>query len=706
MAESTANVRYEILRKIARGGMGEVFLARQISFGGFSKEVVLKRIHETLADDPDFVEQFLEEARIAAMLDHPNIVQIVGLGQYESSHFIVMEYVHGLSLSRLMKRVLGPLPLPLAVQIAAEVASGLQYAHEASDSRTGKPLNLVHRDISPPNILLGTVGSVKITDFGIAKVQWSESRTRAGVVKGKYSYLSPEQVRGKPATRQSDLYALGLNLYEMTTGQRAYPAGDHASVLKAVARGKIKPPDALRTDFPKELKDVLMRALAVNVKNRYTACAQLQEDLVGLLDAWGQTVNPGRLGQFVSEVMAEENEGAEGAAPEAAIVRLPTAPGAREAEVEPVPVEEEGGLLRRDTQIVEIATLHLRPEATSGLQAPTTATDLDLSQPLLAEATAVVAPPERRPEPLAAEEAFDAAATLSPPMRDARRRGPAPEPAGLAASERPRALPPAAPRHDEAPGERRKRWLLLVPALLVGAGAILGLWFFLSGDDPTGQPVAVRVVTVGSAPSETETASSDENRSPASPQGRSPSPSSPVAVEEPTPATATTPEATAPEPGKPTPTNAASGLAPPPKKRPAPPRLPQVVIAITTDPTAEVLHNQRPLGRTPLEARIPKASTVLTLRNKALGLWTTREIHPHGSRISAHFVFRKGTIGFRTTGPCLVEVDNVKLGQTPRTPVEVYEGFHRVYLKDLRSGRQHRTRVMVLPGKTTWVEMN
>jgi serine/threonine-protein kinase len=186
---------YQLLRKLAEGGMGEVFLAQQLGIEGFSKEVVLKRIHSHYAEDPNFIDLFLQEARIAALLDHPNIVQIYELGKQDDYYFIVMEYVDGLSLSRLLRAAGGPLPEVFALQIAAEVAGGLQFAHDSTDCN-GDLLNLVHRDISPPNILLSIAGGVKITDFGIAKIRASVAQTRVGVIKGKFSYISPEQARG------------------------------------------------------------------------------------------------------------------------------------------------------------------------------------------------------------------------------------------------------------------------------------------------------------------------------------------------------------------------------------------------------------------------------------------------------------------------------------------------------------------------------
>ena len=292
--------QYDILRKLARGGMGEVYLARQTGIEGFAKEVVIKRIHSNYSEDPQFVGMFLQEARIAALLDHPNIVQIYELGKQSEDYFIVMEYVRGLSLSRLMKIGRAALPLPVAIQIAAGVAAGLQFAHERRDSE-GIPLNLVHRDISPPNILLSTSGSVKITDFGIAKIRQSVTHTQVGVIKGKWSYISPEQARGEQATPQSDIYSLGLVLYEMTTGVRAYPAGNDKSLLRAVASGQVPPPELHMTNYPEDLRAVLMRALEPDPHNRYTECQELQEDLLALLVNRQIVTSPAKLGQFVAQ---------------------------------------------------------------------------------------------------------------------------------------------------------------------------------------------------------------------------------------------------------------------------------------------------------------------------------------------------------------------------------------------------------------------
>ena len=655
-------VRYEIVRKIARGGMGEVFLARQISYGGFAKDVVLKRIHENLADDPDFVEQFLQEARIAAMLDHPNIVQILGLGQQDRDHFIVMEYVHGLSLSRLIKRLGGPLPVPIAVQICIDVAAGLEFAHTACDPASGEPLNLVHRDISPPNILVSTSGSVKITDFGIAKVKWSVNKTRAGVVKGKYSYLAPEQVRGKKATRQSDIYSLGLNLYEMATGQRAYPSGEHGEVLRAVARGKIARPDEHVPDFPPDLEEILMRSLAVNPKQRYTACAQLQEDLQALLHDWRITINPARVGRFVREVLRGEPVTDPTAAESATEPGMDTPPLPMPFDEEETPDDQVERHGEPDTQVLEMTTVHLTPPVVSipheppGAELPNT----DKYQlPRLVE----------RPRQASG-------------MVDARRPGPVVQQAPELSS-----LVDLTDEVDKPP-PRRKLPLLLMAAGIGSVLLVAGLILALSGsspapEDPTGRAVTTNVV-----------------------RNNTPEPA-PAVLPPPTLEVDAAPAPQAPAPDAATPPTVPGAAAPPTARRVAKKRARSypVEVSITTEPGTLVTMGKRRLGVTPLKARIPKARTVLLFRNHKHKLHATRVITPHGDRITARYVFRKGKIGFRSSSPAEIKIDGRIKVTTPMPPVELYEGKHTLHMRVIKTGRKVRKTVLVTPGRTVWVDL-
>lgn len=289
---------YKIHRKVAEGGMGEVYLASRSGIRGFAREVAIKRISPHLASHQDYVQMFLQEARIAALLDHPNVVQVHELVEQGGEYFLVMEYVEGMSLSRCLEAVGGPLPLPVAVQVAAQVAAGLRFVHDKLDER-GRPLNLVHRDVSPPNILLSNQGAVKLTDFGIAKHRVANVLSQAGVIKGKYSYLAPEQVRGDPVDRRVDIYALGLVLYEMTVGFRAY-RGEDAAVLSAVEGGRFTPPEHVRPGYPDDLRAVVMRALAYFPEERYPSCRELERDLVGLLTRRAVAPTPDIVASFIS----------------------------------------------------------------------------------------------------------------------------------------------------------------------------------------------------------------------------------------------------------------------------------------------------------------------------------------------------------------------------------------------------------------------
>ncbi|HZX42028.1 MAG TPA: serine/threonine-protein kinase, partial [Myxococcaceae bacterium] len=229
--------KYQLLRKLATGGMAEVFLAKTDGPMGFEKLLVIKRILPHLAEDPQFVEMFLAEAKLAARLNHPNLVQLFDFGEAEGSYFIAMEYIDGATLRLLLARsrdLRSPMSLALGARIVSLAAEGLAYAHDFRDQVTDEPLHLVHRDVSPDNILIGRSGAVKLVDFGIAKARGQNHHTQAGTVKGKVAYMAPEQLRGEPLDRRVDLYALGVVLYELCTGRMPFEASSDASMVRAV----------------------------------------------------------------------------------------------------------------------------------------------------------------------------------------------------------------------------------------------------------------------------------------------------------------------------------------------------------------------------------------------------------------------------------------------------------------------------------------
>ena len=264
--------RYRLLKRLALGGMAEIWLARQAGAQGFEKLVVIKRILPHLAENPEFVEMFLDEARLVAHLTHPNIAQIYDLGHEDGSYFIAMEHVHGENLRTVLKRrrelALGPLPAPLVARIGAACCQALAYAHAATDAG-GRPLNVVHRDVSPQNLLLAYDGQVKVVDFGIAKAATQVVVTRTGVLKGKYSYMSPEHCRGDPLDGRSDLFALGVVLWELVSGRRLYSRKTDMQTFMAICN---EPPPSLASigiEVPEALEAVIRRALDKDREARF-----------------------------------------------------------------------------------------------------------------------------------------------------------------------------------------------------------------------------------------------------------------------------------------------------------------------------------------------------------------------------------------------------------------------------------------------------
>ncbi|WP_257458491.1 serine/threonine protein kinase [Archangium lipolyticum] len=297
---------YQLIKRLAMGGMAQIYLARQRGPEGFEKLLVVKRILPHLAENEDFVRMFLDEARIAARLNHPNIVQIFNLGAQDDSFFIAMEYIHGEDLRRVWKRAerSGQLiPVPLVCRVIIEACAGLDYAHKKTDANN-KPLGIVHRDISPQNILVTFEGRVKVVDFGIAKAADQATVTRSGVLKGKYSYMSPEQAAGQKLDRRSDIFALGVVLYELLTGTRLFKRPSDMSTLQAVAECKILPPSQVNSRVPAHLDPIVMKALTREPADRYSEAVQLQLALEDWLVAHQLPSSSAHVAAFMQDLYA------------------------------------------------------------------------------------------------------------------------------------------------------------------------------------------------------------------------------------------------------------------------------------------------------------------------------------------------------------------------------------------------------------------
>jgi serine/threonine-protein kinase len=266
--------RYELLRKIAAGGMGQVLLARK-GAEGFEKLVVIKRILPHLVEDEEFFTMFIDEAKITMRLDHPNIARINEFGVENGVHFIEMEYVQGEDVRRLDKRARlanTPVPLGVILRVIADAAAGLDFAHKAKDSK-GVPLNLVHRDVSPQNILVGFDGSVKLIDFGVAKAAGRAQHTATGILKGKFPYMSPEQADGLDMDGRSDVFALGIVLWELLTGKRLFKGENDLMTQRLVKACQVPPPSQVEPSLPPALDAVVLKSLAKEPKDRYADAA-------------------------------------------------------------------------------------------------------------------------------------------------------------------------------------------------------------------------------------------------------------------------------------------------------------------------------------------------------------------------------------------------------------------------------------------------
>jgi hypothetical protein len=270
---------YLLHRKVARGGMAELFLADYVREDGFRRKVAVKRILPHLAGNQDFIKMFTREARLAALLQHPNIVQIFDYGNIENAYFIAMEYIDGKNLGEILSTLKQGLSVERAVFIISEICKGLGYSHNKKDENTGEPFNIVHRDISPQNLLISYQGEVKISDFGISKARSEPSLTQAGVVKGKLAYLSPEQALGEPVDHRADIYALGLVFHETLTGKRVYPFNNDIEAIRMIPKMDIEPLSHSVSDIPAELNRIVMKCLEKQKDLRYQSAAAIYADL-------------------------------------------------------------------------------------------------------------------------------------------------------------------------------------------------------------------------------------------------------------------------------------------------------------------------------------------------------------------------------------------------------------------------------------------
>ena len=300
--------RYYLVDRIAQGGMAEIFKAKTFGAGGFENVVVVKRILPHLSANRSFVQMFLDEAKVTALLQHSNIVRIYDFGRIERNYYISMECIEGKDTKQLLKK-LGErrklLPKEFAVYIAMEAAKGLEYAHKRNHPQSQQPLHIVHRDVSPSNVLISYEGDVKVADFGIVKAA-NCAEEEEGMLKGKFEYMSPEQADARSLDRRSDIFSLGIILWEMLTGKRLFKAENEQKTLDRIRNGEVELPSLVNPAIPARLDEIVMRALEHSPLDRYPDAREMHADLLDFLYPAAPDVTKQSLAHFMRDIFSED----------------------------------------------------------------------------------------------------------------------------------------------------------------------------------------------------------------------------------------------------------------------------------------------------------------------------------------------------------------------------------------------------------------
>jgi serine/threonine-protein kinase len=304
--------RYRVLERLASGGMAEVFIAESAGIEGFKKQVAIKRVLPHLSEKKRFIAMFLDEARLSAHLSHSNVVQVFDIGVGDNAYFIVMEYVDGADLKGVieyMRQTQRPFAVEAAVYIVAKMCEGLSYAHELKGT-DGAPLRIVHRDVSPPNVLITKYGEIKIVDFGLAKATSQLAKSEAGIIKGKFSYLAPEAALGGEVDHRADVFAVGIILWEILAGRRLFLGESDFQTVKLVQQAAIPPLSKFHSDVPPELDSIVARALARDPVARYQSARELARDLTAFLYRFGRPVTAWDVAELVRSAMSVRKKAA------------------------------------------------------------------------------------------------------------------------------------------------------------------------------------------------------------------------------------------------------------------------------------------------------------------------------------------------------------------------------------------------------------
>jgi len=665
--------RYELVRKIATGGMAELFLAKFSGPGGFEKRCALKQILPQFVEDEEFKRMFQNEARVAAMFDHPNLVQIFELDEDPATKrfYIAMELINGMDLRQLqnLAREQGQqIPPELASWIVAQTLDGLAYAHDFKDSE-GNRLNLVHRDISPQNILVSYEGAIKVVDFGIVKASSNEGKTQTGMLKGKIAYMSPEQALGEKLDARSDLFAVGICLYELIAGVKPFRGANEIMTLRAILEQDPPPITSFVPDCPRGIERVLYRSLAKNRDERYQDAREFQIDLTNVLRQTPLPLDRHVFSEFLKTLTESGTDRFDST--KLKIPRISTS-----AELEPDPTPS--------------------PMRFAG------------SQPAAApEAPASIAPPRA--------DSGASAAAFAPPVSSA---GPATSP-GVAAPDLNGPSEDSMVSSVRAAGVGQKNSMLVVIGLAAVALAAVVGWFFLGEES---EPLPIQGTTPATKIVKTKTPKPTETKPAVAPKEAA-KPEVTAAVEKAVPDTKT--EADKKPTDTPKTDKAPAAIVAqanekkpvrrttrrnnrrnpvkkptPPKPPPAPaPKVSVGKLTLNTVPKGLTVRlGKKNLGKTPLNnVNIPVGDHKLFVSSKPFGISKGLQVSvSDGGNVTRKLVFARGTIKVLSRPSANVSINGRSKGMSPTKKLPMYEGKHEVRLTT-NDGREE-TRIINLKG--------
>ena len=488
--------KYFLLERINVGGMAEVYKAKTVGVEGFEKIVAIKRILPSVAEDEQFIKMLVDEAKITSQLSHANLAQTFDLGKIDDTYYIAMEYVPGKDLRAVFERVKRRgerIPWQLSAWVMSRVCEGLDYAHRKRDT-SGRELHIVHRDVSPQNIILSFEGEVKLIDFGIAKAANKITKTQAGILKGKFGYMSPEQVRGLPLDGRSDIFAAGVVLYELATSERLFTGSSDFSVLEKVQQARVTPPSQVEPSIPKKLERIILKALTREPEDRFAKAAEMAGDLTRLLlETQARAVTRDDLSAFMKATFPEDERREVDAPSRRPPPRIeePSRKSAPRLEPKPLPPPLTSGVKSGVASGVP-GRVHGEDDPDKTITGPAPAgerAEIIVKSKLKPPSSPdLVEPGDSPTRPMSMAFGLQDDATRTPVERPTPGRSPAP-----------RRAPPALPKAETLPPDestnstltRGARWVRRIQLAIVGVALLIAAWALFSTPRAHGPKAAV-----------------------------------------------------------------------------------------------------------------------------------------------------------------------------------------------------------------------